>query len=54
VVWLATEDGWVGLSPQPPVNGEPTVRLEAVDRTDLGVWVAPLIARLLDTAGVSS
>jgi hypothetical protein len=54
VVWLATEAGWVGLSPQPPVDGEATVRLEPVDRTDLGVWVAPLIARLLDTASVST
>jgi hypothetical protein len=47
VVWLATVDGWVGLEPVPG-NGPPLVRLTSVAREDLGTWVAPYVASVLE------
>ncbi len=43
VVWFATPDGWIGAAPEPGPDGERLVRLVAVERKDVGAWVAPLI-----------
>lgn len=50
VVWLCTDDGWLGLRPDPDDTGRRMVTLEPVDRADLGVWVTPYVAAILDGA----
>jgi hypothetical protein len=47
VVWLATHSGWLGLRPDPDTGGVRMVAVEPVDRTALGVWVAPFVAEIL-------
>jgi hypothetical protein len=47
VLWYGTPGGWVGLAPEPTVDGRRVVRLRAADPVDLGAWVAPLIAGAL-------
>ncbi|MFY1689111.1 hypothetical protein [Plantactinospora sp. WMMB782] len=51
VVWLATDDGWVGLRPDPDASGQRTVVLEPARREDIGVWLAPYLARILEDTG---
>ncbi|HEX6499553.1 MAG TPA: hypothetical protein VF054_11035 [Micromonosporaceae bacterium] len=51
VIWLATVSGWVGLSPEPGPAGAPDVVLRSVERTEIGAWVAPYVARILEGAG---
>ncbi|RBY94816.1 hypothetical protein DQ244_06020 [Blastococcus sp. TBT05-19] len=48
VSWLATDAGWVGLRPR--LDGSPrrTVDLVPVEPADLGTWVAPTVAALLE------
>ncbi|CRK60442.1 hypothetical protein [Alloactinosynnema sp. L-07] len=43
VTWLHTDAGWVGVRP----GARRMVDLEPVERTDLGVWVAPFVAEAL-------
>jgi hypothetical protein len=50
VVWLATDQGWVGLRPDPDPDGSRMVALEPADRTDLGAWIAPYVAQILEAA----
>jgi hypothetical protein len=50
VVWLATDGGWVGVRPQPPVAGRAVVELVPVRREELGTWVAPYVAQLTGRA----
>jgi hypothetical protein len=47
VAWLHTDGGWSGIRPEPDPAGRRLVRLEPVDRPDLGVWVAPYVAEAL-------
>jgi hypothetical protein len=48
VAWLATDAGWVGLRPR--LDGAPRrmVDLVPVEPADLGTWVAPPVAALLE------
>ncbi len=50
VSWLATDGGWVGL--RPLINGSPRrlVDVVPVQPTDLGTWVAPAVAALLEAS----
>lgn len=50
VSWLATDGGWVGL--RPLLDGSPhrLVDIVAVQRADLGRWVAPAVAALLEAS----
>ncbi|MDT5036743.1 MAG: hypothetical protein QOE03_1928 [Micromonosporaceae bacterium] len=48
--WLATADGWTGLRPDPDGTDRRMVALHRVNRDDLGVWVAPLLAEILAAA----
>ena len=51
VVWLATDHGgWTGLRPEPDGTDRRMVRLVPVERDDLGVWIAPLLAQILQVA----
>ncbi|MGI5146848.1 hypothetical protein ACQEVC_10755 [Plantactinospora sp. CA-294935] len=50
VVWLATDDGWLGLRPVPDGSGRRMVVLESVGREDIGVWLAPYLAQILADA----
>ncbi|OLR90879.1 hypothetical protein [Actinokineospora bangkokensis] len=46
LTWLHSDAGWVGIS---PVGGERRlVRLDPVDRDDLGVWLAPYISEAVE------
>ncbi|MGH3683884.1 MAG: hypothetical protein ACRDRU_18810 [Pseudonocardiaceae bacterium] len=47
VIWLHLDAGWLGVLPDPDGSGRQLVRLEPASRTDLGTWVAPLIAGVL-------
>jgi hypothetical protein len=47
VLWYGTPGGWVGLDPEPTVDGRRAVRLRAAAPIDLGAWVAPLVAGAL-------
>ena len=47
VVWFGTPAGWVGAQPETGPQGERLVRLIPVEREDLGVWVAPMVAEVL-------
>jgi hypothetical protein len=51
VVWFATDAGWLGLRPDPLPDGTRMVVLEPVDRADLGIWIAPYVAEILDASG---
>ncbi|MCA0143769.1 ESX secretion-associated protein EspG [Blastococcus sp. LR1] len=48
VSWMATDAGWVGLRPR--LDGSPRrmVDLVPVEPADLGTWVAPTVAALLE------
>ncbi|WP_203862930.1 hypothetical protein [Plantactinospora mayteni] len=48
VVWLATDDGWIGARSEPDWTGRRMVALRPVAREDIGVWVAPYLAQLLE------
>lgn len=50
VVWLLTDAGWVGLRPTPDGSGRRLVDLVPVDRTAIGGWLAPYLARILELA----
>jgi hypothetical protein len=51
VVWLATDQGWIGLRPDPDGSGRRMVVLEPVARDAIGVWLAPLLAEILEVSG---
>jgi hypothetical protein len=48
VVWLATDVGWIGLRPDPDGTGRELVALQAVARDDIGGWLAPYVAEILE------
>jgi hypothetical protein len=50
VSWLATDGGWVGV--RPLINGSPRrlVDVVPVQPTDLGTWLAPAVAALLEAS----
>jgi hypothetical protein len=48
VSWLATDAGWVGLRPVADGSPRRVVDLVPVQPDDLGGWVAPLVAALLE------
>lgn len=50
VVWLLTDAGWVGLRPHPDGSGRRPVDLVPADRTEIGSWLAPYLARILEVA----
>jgi hypothetical protein len=54
VVWLATRSGWIGLRPDPDGTGRRMVKVEPVGHADLGAWVAPYVAEILEMAGDKS
>lgn len=47
VLWFATADGWIGAAPEPGPQGERLIRLIAVERGDIGAWVAPMLGSVL-------
>ncbi|WP_091450210.1 ESX secretion-associated protein EspG [Actinokineospora iranica] len=47
LTWLHSDTGWVGIRPAPTGADRKLVDLEPVDRTDLGVWLAPFVAEAL-------
>jgi hypothetical protein len=51
VVWLATDDGWVGLHPEPDGEGRRMVELRPVAREEIGTWLAPYVAEILEASG---
>lgn len=51
VIWLATITGWVGLRPEPGAGGARDVVLRPARRTEIGAWLAPYVARILEGAG---
>ena len=48
VVWLATEQGWLGLRPEPDPGGRRMVTVTPVERNEFGAWLAPMMASILD------
>jgi hypothetical protein len=50
VSWLATDAGWLGLRPRLDGSSERVVDLVPVEPADLGTWVAPTVAGLLEAA----
>ena len=48
VVWLVAGGGWLGLRKDPDPDGARMVVVEPVDRADLGTWVAPYLAEILE------
>lgn len=57
VVWLATDGGgWVGLRPDPHPDPDPDdstrrmVVLQPVARDDIGLWLAPYLATILEVS----
>lgn len=49
VIWLATDHGrWTGLRPEPDGTARRMVRLVPVAPEDLGVWIAPQLAQILE------
>ncbi|GIG93065.1 hypothetical protein [Plantactinospora endophytica] len=48
VVWLATDEGWLGLHPDPDGSGRRMVQVLPVAREDIGVWLAPYLGQLLE------
>jgi hypothetical protein len=51
LIWLATGDGWIGLRPDPDGSDRRMVALHPVNRDDLGLWVAPFLAGILEVTG---
>ncbi len=50
VVWWLTNSGWVGLRPSPDGSGRRMVEVVPVRREELGSWLAPYLARILEVA----
>ena len=50
VSWLATDAGWIGLRPRPDGSARRPVDLVPVEPADLGTWVAPTVAALLEAS----
>jgi hypothetical protein len=48
VVWVATDAGWVGVSPHPDGTGRRLVDLVPVQPEAIGGWLAPHLARILE------
>ncbi|WP_130504162.1 hypothetical protein [Blastococcus saxobsidens] len=48
VSWLATDTGWTGLRPRPDGSARRPVDLVPVEPADLGTWVTPTVAALLE------
>ncbi|MGY1914010.1 hypothetical protein [Blastococcus sp. SYSU DS0973] len=48
VSWLATDGGWVGLRPHPGGSPRRVVDVVPVRPADLGAWIAPTVAALLE------
>lgn len=48
VSWLATDAGWVGLRPRPDGSPRRLVDVVPVRPADLGTWLAPALAALLE------
>jgi hypothetical protein len=48
VVWLATAVGWIGLRPDPDDSDRRMVVVQPVEVGDIGGWLAPYIAALLE------
>ncbi|MGI5145119.1 hypothetical protein ACQEVC_01745 [Plantactinospora sp. CA-294935] len=48
VVWLATEDGWLGLRPEPDGSGRRMVSMRPVAREEIGMWLAPYLGQLVE------
>lgn len=51
VVWLATDNGWVGLRPHPDGSGRRLVDLVPVRCHAIGSWLSPYLSRVLEVAG---
>jgi hypothetical protein len=54
VVWWLTNSGWVGLRPAPDGSGRRMVEVVPVQRQELGSWLAPYLARILEVADESA
>ncbi len=50
VLWLATDAGWTGLRPDPDGSGQRMVALQPVVREDIGSWLAPYLAQILEAS----
>lgn len=50
VVWLLTDAGWVGIRSSPDDSGRQMVDLVPVSRQQIGSWLAPYLARILEAA----
>lgn len=50
VSWLATDAGWVGLRPRLDGSSRREVDVVPVEPGDVGTWVAPTVAALLEEA----
>lgn len=50
VSWLAMDGGWVGLRPLPDGSPRRLVDVVPVQPADLGTWVAPAVAALLEAS----
>ena len=50
VSWLATDAGWIGLRPRSDGSARRPVDLVPVEPADLGTWVAPTVAALLEAS----
>ncbi|MBF9128572.1 hypothetical protein I0C86_06160 [Plantactinospora sp. S1510] len=48
VVWLASEDTWLGLRPEPDGSGRRMVAVRPVAREEIGVWLAPYLGQLVE------
>jgi hypothetical protein len=48
VIWLATDVGWIGLRPDPDGSDRRMVVVQPVEAADIGGWLAPYIAALLE------
>lgn len=48
VVWLLTDTGWVGLRPHPDGSGRRQVDLVPAEPAQIGSWLAPYLARILE------
>jgi hypothetical protein len=51
VLWLLTGDGWVGVRPKPDGSGRQLVDIVPVRREEIGSWLAPYLARILEGVG---
>jgi hypothetical protein len=50
VAWLATDRGWLGLRPRPDASPRRLVDAVPVQPADLGGWVSPSVAALLEAS----